>query len=387
MLTSAAIIGAERMCLPVLFKEISLDLNLNLVSIGTIWGLDPLAGMMVGLPAGLLADRYGLKRTLGVLGVLCGIVGALRGLSVDFLTMSVTMFTFGMVVAAIPSCMPKVTATWFSGRHLALVNALLNVAWSIGAMVALFFSATWLSPWLGGWERVLFLFGAPAAIVGVLWLVTGREPEKKDSVVSHSGVQYRQALSRVIHFKEVWIIGLTAATYWGSNMGLTGYLPLYLRDIGWTPVSADSLMTVVTGISMLGVIPMVLLSDKLRSRRVVLIFSLALHAISLGILPLIDGMPVCVSLVIVGFLRSGAGPLFNVMILELEGIGSTYSGTANGLMNTIGMVGAFSGPPLGNALAEFGAGYPFYFWAFLSAAGLIVLVFFKEKRGTIGAPV
>lgn len=38
MLAYGIVAGAERHCLPVLFKEISVDLNLSMVSIGTIWG-------------------------------------------------------------------------------------------------------------------------------------------------------------------------------------------------------------------------------------------------------------------------------------------------------------------------------------------------------------
>ena len=66
MVTYAVIAGAERMCLPVLFKEISTDLDLSLVSIGTIWGMDPLAGIFTGPARRAARDRFGIKRTLVV---------------------------------------------------------------------------------------------------------------------------------------------------------------------------------------------------------------------------------------------------------------------------------------------------------------------------------
>ena len=56
MLTNSLIPGASRMCMPVLFKQISEDLGLSLVYVGVIWGMDPLAGVFIGLPGGLLAD-------------------------------------------------------------------------------------------------------------------------------------------------------------------------------------------------------------------------------------------------------------------------------------------------------------------------------------------
>ncbi len=146
MLTYALIAGANRLCMPVLFKQISDELGLSLVAVGTIWGMDPLAGVFIGLPGGLLADRFGVKRTLVVVCILAGIFASLRGFSVNFLTMAIAMFLFGLTAAATPSILPKVTAEWFSGRRLGLANALLNVAWSIGAITATIFSATVFSP-------------------------------------------------------------------------------------------------------------------------------------------------------------------------------------------------------------------------------------------------
>src|SRR3990170_7703281 len=96
MATYGLITGTSRLAMPVLFKQISDDLGLSVVAIGTIWGMDPLAGVFIGLPGGLLADRFGVKRTLIVICLLCGVFGALRGLSDSFVSMSATMFLFGL---------------------------------------------------------------------------------------------------------------------------------------------------------------------------------------------------------------------------------------------------------------------------------------------------
>jgi len=383
MLTFAVIVGAQRMCMPVLFKEISIDLNLSLVSIGTIWGMDPLAGVLVGLPGGLLIDRFGVKRTLVVLCLAAGLFSALRGLSVNFSSMATTMFFFGLIAAVLPGISPKVTAVWFGGRHLGLANALVYIAWSVGAMVGSMFSATVFSPWLGGWRNVMFLYSIPAIILGLLWLTAGREPGKSElATTGIKAVPFQQALSRVLRIKEVWILGLVQAAYWGSYTGLSGYLALYLRDIGWTPVSADSMLTALNGVNCVGTIPMVLLSNRLRSRKIVLILSLAVMVASLALLPLTRGPAIWPLLLIAGLLRSGTGPLINTMIFEIKGINSTYGGTAAGLANAIGMLGAFISPPSGNSFSAINPGLPFIFWAFLAALALPLLFLFKEHRLT-----
>jgi predicted MFS family arabinose efflux permease len=378
-MTYGSITGAARMCMPVLFKQISDDLGLSMVEIGTIWGMDPLAGVFIGLPSGLLADRFGVKRTLTVVCFLAGVFGALRGFSVNFITMAATMFLFGITVAATPSIVPKVTSEWFGGRQLGLANALLNVAWSIGAMVATMFSATVFAPLLGGWENVLFLYGVPAVLMAALWHFTGREPGRSElPETTARAVPFRQAFSRVIRIKEVWLIGLISMTSWGANTGFTGYLPLYLRNIGWTPAGADSAITVLMGVGTIGVIPMVLLAER-TSRKGVLIISIIVQALGIGLMPVLNSAGVWLLIIMGGFLRSGAPAIYNVMIFETEGIGSTYGGTAIGLTSAIAMLGAFLAPPIGNSLADINAGLPLVLWGGLAILALPVLFLVKQR--------
>jgi predicted MFS family arabinose efflux permease len=218
-------------------------------------------------------------------------------------------------------------------------------------------------------------------ILGVLWLTT-REPtasELPDNVIVK--IPFKEALSKVARKKEVWLIGLSTTFLWAATMGLVGYLPLYLRNIGWTPTSADSVITVFSGLNAIGVMPMVLLSDKIGSRKTVVSISIVSVALTLALIPRAGPAGIWLLVIACGFLRSGASALFNVMIFEIEGVGGTYGGTATGLANTISMVGAFLGPPLGNSFADINPGYPFYFWAVLAALALPMVFFIKNRTG------
>lgn len=388
MLTYGIVAGSARMCMPVLFKEIGIDLNLDATAIGAVWGMDPLAGVFIGLPSGLLADRFGIKRTLTVLCLLAGVFGALRGFSNNFVTLLLTMFLFGLMAAATPNIVPKVTAEWFSGNRLALSNAFLNVAWSIGSMVATQFSAISLSPAFGGWRNVLFFYGGPTFALGLLWLFTGREPTKAEnpSLLAEQ-IPFKQALTHVLHNRTVWLVGIITLAAWGSTMGMVGYLPNYLKNIGWEPASADSTVTVLALMMCLGSIPMVVLSDKLHTRKGVLMLSLGGLAVALFLIPFVNPTGIWLLIIMSGFLRAGAGSLFNVIIFEDPAIGATYGGTAIGLANSIAMIGAAAAPPLGNSLAQYGEGMPFLLWASLAAAStLMLLLFNKKKRPSIYYP-
>jgi MFS family permease len=372
--------GAVRMCLPVLFKEISTDLHLSLVNVGTIWGMDPLAGVFIGLPAGLLADRFGVKRTLIIVCFLEGLFGAMRGLSVNFASLTAIMFVFGVMAATMPSVVPKATAVWFRGRNLGISQALLIVAGSLGQMSGTMFSATVFLPLLGGWRHVLFLYAIPPVIMSLMWVLFGREPEKSAvrNTIPLAVVPPRQALSQVVRIKRIWLIGLVQMCQNGAFAGLTGYLPLYLRSIGWAPASADGAMTILTGISLVGAIPMVLLAYRLGSPKRMLMFAVIMISTTLGFLSIASGTEVWLLLIINGALRGGTNSLFSVMTLETEGVGGTYAGTALGLQYTISMMGGFFGPPLGNSMAVVSSGFPFAIWGGLSAVALLGFIFIKN---------
>lgn len=366
--------------MPVLFDEIAADLGLSLVSLGTIWGMDPLAGVFVGLPGGLLVDRFGVKRTLTVVCILAGVFSALRGFSIDFWTMAGGMFLFGIMAAMAPSVVPKTAAIWFQKRQLGITNALINLSWAIGAMTATMTSATFLSPLLGSWRYVLFAFGAPAVIVGILWLTTGREP-RGDEIQSEAPrpVPLKESLLHVIRIKEVWIVGIISLALWGSNLGFTGYLPLYLRTIGWSTAAADGVVTAYNGATMAGMVPMVLIASKLRSYKGMFFFSMLVTIASIALLPLVSDIAVWPLIIITSFLRSAVFAITTVIVFSMKQVGSTYGGTAVGLVSSIGMFGGFVAPPIGNSLAVFGPNMPFFFWAGLAAASLPFFIWIKER--------
>jgi MFS family permease len=173
-------------------------------------------------------------------------------------------------------------------------------------------------------------------------------------------------------------MGIVLLTYWGANMGFGGYLPLYLRNIGWEPVLADTAMTIFSGIGVAGVIPMVLYSDRIRSRRTVIFIATIILALSIGLIPFVGTRGIWALLLIGGLIRSGVTALANTLIFEIKGVGGTYGGTAIGLTNTLGMLGAFFSPPLGNSFTAINDNVPLYFWALLALVALPLIIMVKE---------
>jgi MFS family permease len=379
-LTNTLAVAIPAMCLPVLFSEISRDLHLSLVQIGLIWGIGALPGILIVLVGGAISDRFGPKRILTLFCLLTGLAGAARGLSFNFLSLAATVLLFGLLLPFVSMNTLKTCGLWFPAEQLGLASGFLAMGMALGFLVGSLVSATFLSPWLGGWRNVLFLYGFVSILLCIPWYFTRPDPHPAGFSAGQPGrLSMRQAISRVARIRNIWLLGLAILGIGGCIQGTIGYLPLYLRGLGWQAIRADGITAVFHMASLICVIPIALWSDKLGSRKKVLLG--AAFAIIAGIilLALVKGPMVWVAVVLAGFVRDGFMAVFITMIIETDGVGPGYAGTATGLVMVFSGIGSLVAPPIGNSLAGIAPGLPFLFWAAMAALGFVVLALSRER--------
>jgi MFS family permease len=371
--------------MPVLFEEISDDLGLSLIQVGTVWGMLGLASLCAGFAFGLITDRFGARLTLGVTCILQGLAGALRGLSGGFTSLAIFMFLFGLFCVPLSFATHKAAAQWFSGRQLGLANGVLAMGIGVGTTLGSMVSATVLSPLFGGWRHLMFVFGAISVVGGLLWLRTKHNPTRGEAAELAETVPFRQALSHVMQLKAVWFIVLSHMSLAAARTGLAGYLPLHLRNAGWTEVGADGAIAVLGAASVVGVVPLSLLSDRIGLRKVIVVPAMLITMISLGLLAVFNGAIVWLLVILIGLVQEGLAASLITMNMETEGVGAIYAGTALGLSTTVVGLGGFFSPPIGNSFAEVNPSFAFIFWTALVVIALLLFQFVKEtgwrKRG------
>jgi cyanate permease len=369
VLTATIVVAAPTMALPVLFKEISTELGMDLVQIGFIGTMTALTGMVVGLLGGAIGDRFGPRRTLAAACLLTGLTGALRGFAGGFVGLLATTFLFGLALPVISINLSKTCAVWFTARERGMANGGVSVGMALGFLLGSLLSATVLSPLLGGWRNVLFVFGMLACAFGVLWLFT-RNPVAEGA--RNSGrVPLRAGLLHVMRVRNMWIMGLAAIGYGGCVNAMLAYLPLYLRSIGWTNANADSTVATFHAVSLAGAIPIAMLSDRVRKRRVFLLLGAFLMAAGVGALSIAAGAFIIAAVIIAGFTRDGFMAIFMTTVMETRDIGLVYTGSAVGFVQVFFALGGTFAPPLGNSLAGIAPAAPFVLWAGLAVLGLI----------------
>ena len=376
-LTLSLTTAVPSMCLSVLFDEISDELGLSLTQVGLIWGIGALPGIVLVLFGGVIGDRFGPKRVLTLACLLAGLAGALRGLSTGFIMLAATVFLFGFVSSMVPMSVFKTSGTWFSQQQLGLANGIISMGMALGFMTSSMISATALSPWLGGWRYVLIFYGLLAMTLSIPWYFTRPAPATID--LSTNGTSLRQTMAYVVRIRKLWLLGWAILGIGGCVQGTLGYLPLYLRDLGWPDTTADGALAAFHTASMILVIPIALWSDRLGSRRRILMMAALMIATGVGLLSVADGAMVWLAVILAGMVRDGFMAIFMTMIVETEGVGAAYAGTATGLVMVFSGLGNLLAPPLGNSLAKIDPGLSFVFWAALALAGFLGIYATKDR--------
>jgi MFS family permease len=181
-----------------------------------------------------------------------------------------------------------------------------------------------------------------------------------------------------MRLRNVWMLCIATAGVSGGVTGMLGYLPIYLRDLGWEPALADSTLASFHAASMLFAIPVAMLSDRVGSRRGVLMAAALLIGIGIGLLGFANGVLISVAVLIAGLGRDGFMAITMTAIIEEKGVGSRFAGSATGLnMSVMGIASVFA-PPCGNWLAQFGSGLPFLFWASFVFSGFVAYFFLRQ---------
>ena len=373
-LTNAVAVAAPTMSMPVLLPEISKDLNLTLVQAGLVWGISSLPVVLTGLLGGAAGDRFGAKRILIASCLLVGLAGALRGLSAGFPSLVATMFAFGILTPLIIMTNIKTAGMWFPSQELGFANGVLSMGMALGFLIGSIISATLLSPALGGWRNVFFFYGGLSAAFAIPWYLTRPEPAgARAGGTGSSTPSLLEGVLRVARLKNIWLLGLAVMGVSGSIQGLLGYLPLHLRALGWPDVRADGALGAFHTVSLLCVLPIALWSDRLGSRKTMLIGTALFTAVGIGLLSFIESSAVWGAVILAGLVRDGFMAIFLTTVIETRGVGLAYSGTATGFVMVFIGLGNLLAPPLGNGLAGIAAGAPFLFWSALTFFGILCM--------------
>ncbi len=347
------VIGMSWMSMPVMFAEIMTKEGWPIAAILFSWGLIPLANVFLILPAGIMGDKFGIRWIAGLGMIAAGITGAARGMSDSVGLFQVMMFLYGASFPFAFILMPKALGMYFPLQELGKANGIAQGAYGAGAALALMLSGTVISPALGGWQNVCYLWGVVSIIIGVLWIMTVKG--KPVAVAAPAGGPPVSVVGILLGLLKNPMILMLCVIYFlflGGWVGGSGAYPALAQQArGLSPQAANNVVAVALWLYVVGAFTIPGISDRLGLRRPV--YSLGLLIGGTGFfLTFLFGAPQVWIWASLWGLFAGSIPIIFAMPFEMKEVGVALGGTAMALIFVVGNLGGFVFPALTAYIAK-----------------------------------
>jgi ACS family hexuronate transporter-like MFS transporter len=355
------------------------DLGLSVTQAGSFLSAYYIGPVLISLPAGWLADRWGVRGAM-ILGqglIAIGLFAAAVAPGFSFLV--VILVLAGAGYGVLNPTTTKAGMAWFPPRQRATVVGLKQIGLpGGGALGALLMPPLALA---FGW-RVAVAFSA--AVVGGLALLTWALYRDLPDPVSTGPARARTGFWAVLTNRDLWLVGISTLIFAGVQTVFLSFLVLYLRDVVELPLVIAAKYLVAAQVSgVAGRVLFGLVSDRLfgGQRRIVLAIaglgSIACALVLSGITPG-AGPGLLVPLAAgVGFFGVGWNGVQHTLMAELAG--PRAAGTAVGLGLAISSLGVAVCPPVFGLVVERVGGYGFA-WGTLAAGMVVALLLLIPVR-------
>jgi ACS family hexuronate transporter-like MFS transporter len=368
---------------PAIASLIRADLGLTLAQAGSFLSMYYIGPSLISLPAGTLADRWGVKRIL-VIGQVLIAVGLLAASTAhSYMAFILLLVAAGFGYGMLNPTSTKAVMAWSPPAHRATLVGFKQVGLPLGGMLG-----AALLPALSlaiGWRTALVASAALIAAGAIASLLVYHDPPDLALPAAVPGA--RGTMISVLTSRDLWLLSLAAGVFAAMQTIWMSYLVLYLQGVvGLTLLAASRFLALAQFGGMAGRVLFGMLSDRLfggRRRMPLVLAGVGSTACTLIILSTNAGastLALTALTFVFGVVGIGWNGVQHTWLAELAG--PRAAGTAVGLGLAISSVGVTLGPLLfGYVLQATGD----YRWpwlglatAMMGALGTLALV--RERR-------
>lgn len=235
--TAMLIFALSYQSIPPVLGVIMSDLHLSHGQAGSLMSMYALPGIIISIPAGMLADIYGYRR-VGLISMALAILGSLLvALSSDFLFLAGARIVTGVGGMAIAVIIPPALSKWFQTGELGIAMGILNTAMPLGTTLA--FN---MFGWIGygwGWQIPILLTAAAGAVSVTAFYITYPRDKREPGGTTGEKLSIRKAVSQV--GSPVWLAAGVWAAYNASVLSYLTFAPDYYGSLGLSPGYASFL--------------------------------------------------------------------------------------------------------------------------------------------------
>jgi MFS family permease len=232
--------------------ELRIAFGIEFAVLGTLMGLFQIPGVVLAIPCGFLARRFGDRASIAF-GLVLMVVGSLvSAVAVDPFGIGVGRVLSGAGAVALTVLQPKAVADRFTGGSFTVAMGVLVGAFPIGIGLGQLTHGRIAEAF--GWQGAFVAGAVLAACACVVFLVVWRDVPG--------------GTSRVLNWpsrRETWLLILAGLIWTGFNAGyfnFLGYLPSLMAARGHPPWMTDAVVSVASW----GNLPMMLLGGAIAAR-------------------------------------------------------------------------------------------------------------------------
>jgi predicted MFS family arabinose efflux permease len=385
----ALILGAQTVAnvgplgIPAIASLIRADLGLSLAQAGSFLSAYYIGPSLVSLPAGTLADRWGVKRllVLGQVVIAAGLLAA--SMAGSYAALVALMIAAGFGYGMLNPTSTKAVMGWSPPAHRATLVGLKQVGLPFGGMVG-----AALLPALAvalGWRVAVVVSAALIAAGALATLVIYRDPPEVTVPATPSGS--RGTMTSVLTSRDLWLLALATAIFAAMQTVWMSFLVLYLESAaGLTLLAASRYLALAQLGGMTGRVLFGLLSDRLfggRRRLPLMLAGVGSAACTLAIAWTGAGASsiwLAALAFVFGVVGIGWNGVQHTWMAELAG--PRAAGTAVGLGLAVSSAGVTLGPIAFGWLVQTAGGYrgPWLGLALSMVAALGILALVRDRR-------
>ena len=367
--------------IPAIAALIRADLGLTLAQAGSFLSAYYVGPVLVSIPAGAMADRWGIVRLLvgGQLLIAAGLLAV--SVAPTYALVIVLMMVAGAGYGMLNPTSTKAVLAWSLPGERATMIGFKQVGLPFGGALG-----AALLPVLAlavGWRLAVLAAALATAVMGLLTWLLYRDPPG----VGGSPATAASGFSTVLLTRNLWLVALGTGIFAALQTVCMAFLVLYLHDVvGIELVVAGRYLALAQVSGMAGRIGFGLLSDRVLGgrRRAALAIAgtgSALCSIAMAFTgPGTSAWWLLPLTIVFGFVGIGWNGVQHTWLAELAG--PKGAGTAVGLGLAVSSGGVMLGPPIFGWFVEAVGGYRpgWIALALTMGLGLTLLFAVKERR-------
>jgi cyanate permease len=304
---------------------------------------------IAAIPAGLIADRMGVRKAAGI-GIIIIVIGALlRSTATSASSLLVFTFIYGLGLGWTFPNLPKLVSAWAPREKAGMAMGIFTTGILAGAALSMAITMPLIFPITNTFQGIFLIWSIPPIAAAILWWALVREPPRNnlhDKPVSSS----KALFIKVLRNKYLWLAAVILLLNEFVFLNWTGWAPTLLMLKGATPDLAGLLTSIALWVGIPTVLLMPRLAYKLGVRKPFIWLPSIITAIAVWGAIYTDLSLMWLPMVLVGIATSTR--FTTLLALPVELMPAEEVGTASGLILSIGFIGGIIGPLIGGRILD-----------------------------------